>query len=133
MTSASSLLQDALEDAEKVVKKQKTCCERVDACLDQLISLVQGARASLASAAAPGAVPELKKQIQKLGIEKEMNGQTKELHTAVGRLNKVRRRRWRRAPQHVISPSPATPCGAALAFPLSARPLFAFAEPGQGV
>jgi len=85
-----SSLQVALEDAGRVTKKQKTCSERVDACVDQLISLVLATRAQLASGAQPGAISELQKQIQKLGLEKEMNSQTKELHAAVGKLNKVR-------------------------------------------
>lgn len=83
-------IQAALDDAQRVVKKQKVCAERVDGCIDQLISLVLAARAELASGPKPRAVKELQKKIQKLGLEKEMNSQTKELHVAVGKLNKVR-------------------------------------------
>jgi transcriptional regulator with GAF, ATPase, and Fis domain len=92
------MAQAALDEAGKVVKKQKTCAERVDASIDQLISLVQAARARLASQPEPGAVRELQQQIQKLGLEKEMNSQTKELHTAVGKLNKARAHRRAASP-----------------------------------
>jgi hypothetical protein len=82
-------MQAALDEAGKVVKKQRTCAERVDGCIDQLISLVMATRARLAAGQHIGAVKELQQHIQKLGLEKEMNSQTKELHTAVGKLNKV--------------------------------------------
>lgn len=83
-------LEAALDDAGKVLMKQRACEARCDASVDQLISLVLEARAKLAAGNA-GAVAELQKQIQKLGLEKEMNSHTKELHAAVGKLNKVRR------------------------------------------
>ena len=86
-------MQAALDEAGKVVKKQKTCSERVDGSIDQLISLVLATRARLASGPQPGAIKELKTQVQKLELEKEMNSQTKELHTAIGKLNKVRAQR----------------------------------------
>jgi hypothetical protein len=140
-------LQAALDDAARVVKVQRTTAERVDACMDQLISLVCAAREQLASGASPGAVGELKKQVQKLGIEKDMNSQTKELHAAVGKLNKVRAARRAPVPAamlcaiaprqalHDLQPRPRRPPGEGHgarphADARRARPL---AVPGQGV
>lgn len=91
-----SAMEAALDDAGKVFKKQRACAERVGACVDQLISLANAARAQ-ASSGAPGPLASLKDQVQKLGIEKDMNNQTKELHAAVGKLNKVRRAALRAA------------------------------------
>ena len=108
---ASGALSAALEDAERVVKKQRTCETRTDELLDQLISMVLATKAQLETEGAQqqqqqpaaGALAALQQQVQKLGIEKEMNSQTKELHAAVGKLGKVRNVRaprlrvWRRA------------------------------------
>lgn len=87
---SSTSLQVALDDAGKVLKKQKTCAARTDACVEQLISLVAAARAQLVAGGSPQVVSDLQEQVKKLGLEKEMTSQTKELHTAVGKLSKVR-------------------------------------------
>jgi hypothetical protein len=82
----------ALEEAGRVVKKQRTCCSRTDACLDTLIGLVAGARDALSddSMQDPDEVVHgLLKRIEAQGIAKELNAQTKELHSSIGKLGKA--------------------------------------------
>ena len=75
-----------------VINKQKTCASRVDSSVQRLISLVEAAKARV-EAADPKESPEsvlaeLDKQIQE--EMKKATTQTKELHSAVGKLGKVR-------------------------------------------
>jgi hypothetical protein len=90
---ASSAVQAALDEAGKVVKKQKTISARTDACLDTLIGLVAGARDALSEDSMQDAEEVLQgllKRIEAQGIAKELNAQTKELHSSIGKLGKVR-------------------------------------------
>ena len=83
--------QSAVEAATVVINKQKTCASRVDSSVQRLISLVEAAKARV-EAADPKESPEsvlaeLDKQIQE--EMKKATTQTKELHSAVGKLGKV--------------------------------------------
>lgn len=87
-------IQGALDEAGKVVKRQKTCEAKVEQCLDQLIDLVSKCRDEALSVACPGpaaALSELEGRLGELGLIKDMNGQTKDLHSAVTKFSKVRK------------------------------------------
>ncbi len=86
--SMSANVQAALDAAGKVVKKQKICATKVEQCVDQLLQLVSAAQAQQASGAST-AVPQLLAEVERLGLTKEMNTQTKELHATITKLSKV--------------------------------------------
>lgn len=80
-----------MEAANAVINKQKTCASRVDASVQRLISLVETAKARVEAAdpleSPESVLAELDKQIQE--EMKKATTQTKELHSAVGKLGKV--------------------------------------------
>lgn len=80
----------ALDEAGKVIKKQKLCASRVSDCLDQLITLAQQSRQQLAAGADGDVLQQLQAQAEKQGLLKEMNSSTKELHSSINKLSKVR-------------------------------------------
>lgn len=86
-------MQAALDEAGKVVKKQKTCAAKTDALLGQLISVVQASQTQLSSDVAStcqcSAIKEFNLKVGNLDLIKELNTQTKEVHTAIGKLGKV--------------------------------------------
>jgi hypothetical protein len=89
---ASSVVQAALDEAGKVVKKQKTCSSKTDACLDNLIGLVSSARDALAGDSMQDpdeVIQNLLKQMEAQGIAKELNSQTKDLHSSISKLGKA--------------------------------------------
>lgn len=81
----------ALDEAGKVIKKQKVSEGKVSDSLDKLITLAQQAQQQLA-AGSSDAVQQLKAQAEQLGLIKEMNNSTKELHSSINKLSKVRGR-----------------------------------------
>lgn len=78
----------ALDEAGKVIKKQKLSAGKVSDCLDKLIHLTQQSRQQLA-AGSSDAVLQLQSQAEQLGLLKEMNSSTKELHSSISKLSKV--------------------------------------------
>eukprot|EP00879_Flechtneria_rotunda_P028898 GHRR01031133.1.p1 GENE.GHRR01031133.1~~GHRR01031133.1.p1 ORF type:complete len:114 (+),score=35.16 GHRR01031133.1:190-531(+) len=84
----SASIQAALDEAGKVVKKQKLCTAKVGDSLDKLIELVQSCWAKL-SAGSANAIRELQAQAEKQGLMKDMNSSTKELHSSINKLSKV--------------------------------------------
>ena len=81
----------ALNEAEKVVKRQRACACRTDDCLDKLIQEVTEARKQIS---APGAnvnamMRGLNENVNKRDIVKDIADNTKELHGAVNKLGKV--------------------------------------------
>jgi hypothetical protein len=112
------MASQALDEANRVVKKQKTCSTRTDACLDTLIGLVASARDALCEDSMQDAeevLQGLAKRVEAQGIVKELNAQTKELHSSIGKLGKVRHatpglrpaRRCPPRPHHRTAPSQA--------------------------
>lgn len=85
----SSNVQSALDEAGKVVKKQKVCSTKIDECLNQLITLVRAAKERVEAGNAVQSPKELQKKLEQLGLTKEMNNQTKDLHSAVNKLSKA--------------------------------------------
>jgi hypothetical protein len=83
-----SAMQAALDDAGKVVKKQRTCAAKSAQAVDELLKLVEGARAAAAAGSAT-AVADLLARVEAAGVKQELNSQTKDLHSAVNRLSKV--------------------------------------------
>lgn len=79
----------ALDEAGKVIKKQKVCATRVADSLDKLIQLAQQSRQQLA-AGSSDAIQQLQAQAEQLGLLKDMNSSTKELHSSINKLSKVR-------------------------------------------
>jgi hypothetical protein len=79
----------ALDEAGKVIKKQKLCSSKVSDCLDQLLQLAQQSRQQLLAGSTGDVLQQLKAQAEKQGLLKEMNSSTKELHSSINKLSKV--------------------------------------------
>lgn len=79
----------ALDEAGKVVKKQRLCAAKVNDAIDKLIKLAKDAREQ-AAAGSGDAIKDLLAKAEKLGIAKDMNSSTKDLHSSIGKLGKVR-------------------------------------------
>lgn len=94
-TYSAANIQAALDEAGKVVKKQKTCADKSSALVDQVEGLVRAAIAQLEagmdvdSEEVSRVAAELHKQLEEAGCVKELNSLTKELHGAVGKLGKA--------------------------------------------
>lgn len=84
----STNIEAALDEAGKVVKKQKLCASKVDEALDKLISLAKDARQKAAKGSGDS-IKDLLARAEKLGIVKDMNSSTKELHSSISKLSKV--------------------------------------------
>lgn len=87
-------LEATIDEAGKVVKRQKTCATKTDAALNKMIELVQAAQRQLEEGGPDCADPEallqrLQQSIEDAGLLKEMNSSTKEFHTAIAKLGKV--------------------------------------------
>jgi hypothetical protein len=87
-------MQAAVVEAEKVLKKQRTCGAKVDQSLQELIDLAQGAKAALQgdpSLPADQVLASIKLKLEDKGTSALQNAvaQTKELHSAIGKLGKV--------------------------------------------
>lgn len=87
--ASNSNMQAALDEAGKVIKKQKLSASKVSDCLDKLLQLAQQSRQQLA-AGSNDAIQQLQAQAEQLGLVKEMNNSTKELHSSINKLSKVR-------------------------------------------
>lgn len=85
----SSNISAAIDEAGKVTKKQKLCAGKVSDALDRLIQLAQQSRQQL-EAGSDDAIAQLQSQAEQLGLLKEMNSSTKELHSSINKLSKVR-------------------------------------------
>lgn len=85
-------MQVALEDAGKVLKKQKTCSSKSDESLDVLIGWITQLQKDLESGKAESrgaALDELKKRLKERDIVQELNSYTKDLHSGINRLGKA--------------------------------------------
>lgn len=85
-------ISQALDAAGKVIKKQQSCEAAVNKCLGQLIELLSKGREELMSEDCLDpdiAVKELQKAVEDSGLLKDMQAQTKDLHSAIGKLSKV--------------------------------------------
>jgi hypothetical protein len=85
---SSSNISAAIDEAGKVTKKQKLCATKVSDALDRLIQLAQQSRQQL-EAGSDDAVAQVQAQAEQLGLLKEMNSSTKELHSSINKLSKV--------------------------------------------
>ncbi|MEW5312091.1 MAG: hypothetical protein WDW38_003745 [Sanguina aurantia] len=92
MSFTSGNAQSALDEAIKVVKRQKLCDTKSESCIDRLIELVRSSQIQLESNESLDAdkvMATLRQQAQKLGTSKELASQTKELHLGITRLSKA--------------------------------------------
>eukprot|EP00798_Chlamydomonas_sp_ICE-L_P020453 gene20453-27241_t len=81
-------LESALEEAEKVVKRQKVCESKVSDSLDIIIESFTKARDALeAGAGVEQLMPEL--QASTAAKLKDATSQVKDLHTSIGKLGKI--------------------------------------------
>jgi hypothetical protein len=89
---ASDSVLAALKDAERVAKKQKTCAAMTAEALDRVIAEVRTAHARLLAGRGDGAkaAQELNARLQKMDVVAQVSNQTKEVHSAVNKLGKVR-------------------------------------------
>lgn len=91
-TTTAANMQAALDEAGKVVKKQRLCAAKVGDAVQQLLDAATAARDAVASGAtsAQAAVGQLQAQVQQLGLVQDMTSSTKDLHSAISKLSKVR-------------------------------------------
>jgi hypothetical protein len=80
--------QQAVEDASKVVARQRACATKVDGCLDRLIAQICSARDAL-QAGGGNSSTLTRLQREAASTVAEANSSTRELHGAVNRLSKV--------------------------------------------
>lgn len=87
----ASPLEVATGEAQKALKKQKTCEDAVDRSLTDMIEMVTQVRASLGqSSEQPEVVlQQLRSKLEGPGMLGAAVSQTKDLHSAVGKLGKV--------------------------------------------
>ncbi len=86
-------LHAAVDEANKCIKRQKTCASKSDAIINSIISLVTAAQKELENGA-EGSDPEatltrLLESIEDAGLFKELNSTTKDFHTSIAKLGKV--------------------------------------------
>ena len=88
---ASESVLTALQDAERVAKKQKTCAMETARCMDTLVKEVEAARARMLAGRGDGAkvAAELHARLAKLDLIAAVTNQTKDVHSAVAKLSKV--------------------------------------------
>jgi hypothetical protein len=98
-------MQAACDEAGKVVKRQKLCAAKSDELLDKLLSFLTATRAQVACTNT-SALADLARQLDKLGVVKELNTCTKDLHSSVGKLSKVGSMYSCVLPQPITSASP---------------------------
>jgi hypothetical protein len=83
----------ALKDAERVCKKQRVCAVRTTECLDSLIEEITAAQQRLtADSDGTAVMQELAQRLSRPDVLKDLSDSTKDLHTAVAKLGKVRGR-----------------------------------------
>ena len=82
----------ALKDAEHMAKKQKTCAANTAKYLDTVIGEVEAAQARMLAARGNGmkAAQELHARLQNMDLIALVTSQTKEVHSAVTKLGRVR-------------------------------------------
>lgn len=85
---STSNMEAAIDEAGKVIKRQRVSAGKVADSVDKLIQLAQQARQQLA-AGNSDAIQQLQAQAEQLGLLKEMHNSTKEFHSSISKLNKV--------------------------------------------
>ena len=92
MTDNNASVSAAAAEADRVVKRQKLCSTKFSSTVDNLLDLVNSSRVKLDQN--PGETAEvieaLKRQITQLNVSSDLHDQTKQLHSAIGKLGKVR-------------------------------------------
>ena len=80
----------ALQEAERVCKKQKVCAVKITECIDALIQEISAAQQQLTSESdVAGVMQQLSQRCSKPEALKELSDSTKDLHNAVTKLGKV--------------------------------------------
>lgn len=90
-TATAANMQAALDEAGKVVKKQRLCAAKVGDAMQQLLDAATAARGAVASGTttAQAAIGQLQAQVEQLGLVRDMNSSTKDLHSAINKLSKA--------------------------------------------
>lgn len=88
---ASESVLAALQDAQRVAKKQKTCAVETAQCMDTLVKEVEAARTRMLAGRGDGAkvAAELHARLAKLDLIAAVSNHTKDVHSAVTKLSKV--------------------------------------------
>ena len=91
MTASNTTVSAAAAEADRVVKRQKLCSTKFSSTVDNLLCIVNSSKAKLdQSSEEPAEVIEaLKRQITQLNVSSDLHDQTKQLHSAIGKLGKV--------------------------------------------
>lgn len=80
----------ALQEAERVCKKQKVCAGKITECIDALIQEISAAQQQLTMESdVAGVMQQLSQRCSKPEALKELSDSTKDLHSAVNKLGKV--------------------------------------------
>ncbi|KAK9829893.1 hypothetical protein WJX72_008513 [[Myrmecia] bisecta] len=85
-------VQAALKEAERVVKKQKTCASKTIDAVDTLIREIAAARKRILAEQntdAGSVLQELHKKLDRLDLTSQLAKETKDLHSAVNKLSKA--------------------------------------------
>lgn len=92
MTADNTNVSAAAAEADRVVKRQKLCSTKFSSTVTNLLDIVNSSKAKLdQNPGEKGEVIEaLKRQITQLNVSSDLHDQTKQLHSAIGKLGKVR-------------------------------------------
>lgn len=90
---ATGPIESAVVDAERVAKKQRTCAASTSNGLDSLLHMLQAAKKLLDNTSgdpSPSFLHDLYTQLNGTNVVATITSDTKELHSAVSKLGKVR-------------------------------------------
>lgn len=91
MTSSNAAIAAATAEADRVVKRQKLCSSKFSSTVDSLLDLVNSSKSKLEENpdGASQVLETLKQQLTQLNVSSDLHDQTKQLHSAIGKLGKV--------------------------------------------
>lgn len=89
MSTEGVVLASVATEADRVVKRQKTCSTKFTNVVDTLLAAVNESKSKLHNGNGESALTDLKQHITQLGISSELHDQTKQLHGAIAKLGKV--------------------------------------------
>lgn len=91
MTVSNAAVAAATTEADRVVKRQKLCSDKFTSTVASLLDIVNSSKTKLDKnpEGAGSVIDELKRQITQLNVSDDLHGQTKQLHSAIGKLGKV--------------------------------------------
>lgn len=91
MTASNAAVSAAAAEADRVVKRQKLCSTKFSSTIDDLLDMVNSSKVKMQQNPTDAAamIGALKQQIAQLNVSGDLHDQTKQLHSAIGKLGKV--------------------------------------------